>query len=77
MSRALRLAAPVVTAPLATKRFDYSKLTDLFYASRALNEAVQMARALPRYPELGELADGRDAAVEVAIANLQKVLTDA
>jgi hypothetical protein len=72
----LRLAAPIVSVPLATRRFDYRILSDLHYALRAADEAVQMARATPRYAELVDLVDGRDAAVEAAIANLQKVLND-
>lgn len=74
MTRALRLAAPAVaTEPVAS--FDYRNLSDLHFALRSADEAVQMARATPRRPELAELVGQRDAAVVEALANLRKVLS--
>jgi hypothetical protein len=73
MSRALRLAAPAAVAePVAS--FDYRNLTDLHFALRSADEAVQMARATPRRTELSELVNQRDAAVAEALENLRKVL---
>ena len=76
MTRALRLAAPAVaTEPVAS--FDHRILSDLHAALRLADEAVQMARATPRYYgilELAELAERRDAAVAEALANLREVL---
>ena len=74
MNRALRLAAPAVAAePVAS--FDYRNLTDLHFALRSADEAVQMARATPRRPDLSELVGQRDAAVAEALENLRKVLS--
>lgn len=74
MNRALRLAAPAVAAePFVS--FDYRNLTDLHFALRSADEAVQMARATPRRPDLSELVCQRDAAVVEALANLRKVLS--
>lgn len=73
MSRALRLAVPAAVAePVAS--FDYRNLTDLHFALRAADEAVQMARATPRRPDLSHLVESRDAMVSEALANLRKVL---
>jgi hypothetical protein len=74
MNRALRLAASAVAAePVAS--FDYRNLTDLHFALRSADEAVQMARATPRRADLSELVSLRDAAVAEALANLRKVLS--
>jgi hypothetical protein len=73
MNRALRLAVPAdVAEPVAS--FDYRNLTDLHFALRSADEAVQMARATPRRGELSELVSLRDAAVVEALENLRKVL---
>lgn len=74
MNRALRLAAPAVAAETVAS-FDYRNLTDLHFALRSADEAVQMARATPRRADLSELVSLRDAAVAEALANLRKVLS--
>lgn len=77
----LRLAVPVAVAePVASfvaepvASFDYRNLTDLHFAIRSADEAVQMARATPRRAELAELVGQRDAAVVEALARLREVL---
>jgi hypothetical protein len=59
-----------------TTAFDYRRLTELHYALRFADEAVQMARGLPRFddPTLTEMAAQRDAAVTEALAKLREVL---
>lgn len=72
---ALRLALPVaVDAPVA--KFDYRSLTELHYALHAADDAVQMARGLPRFDDqtLIDMAADRDARVVAALARLREVL---
>lgn len=60
----------------STSDFDYRRLTDLHYALRSADDAVQLARGLPRRPELAELATARDAVVVEALGKLREVLGD-
>ena len=50
------------------------QLTDIYYAARTLAEAALVSRTLPRYPELHDLTDSRDKALEEAIKHMQEAI---
>lgn len=53
---------------------DLGQVGDIYYAARALAEAALVARVIPRFEELSQFTETRDAALDVALANMKKAM---